>query len=76
MKYQSMDSNQDWIEMMKSGIEFLVNSDDANYTSAKSELQSSILMVPSPSHVTPQELGVWDFEDAEEWFSDSSRGRT
>ena len=68
MKYQSMDSNQDWIEMMKSGIEFLVNSDDANYTSAKSELQSSILMVPSPDHVTPQELGVWDFEDAEEWF--------
>ena len=68
MKYQSMDSNQDWIEMMKSGIEFLVNSDDANYTSAKSELQSSILMVPSPDHVTPQELGVWDFEDPEEWF--------
>ena len=68
MKYQSMDSNQDWIEMMKSGIEFLVNSDDANYTSAKSELQSSILMVPSPDHVTPQELGVWDFEDAEEWI--------
>ena len=68
MKYQSMDSNRNWIEMMKSGIEFLVNSDDANYTSAKSELQSSILMVPSPSQVTPQELGVWDFEDAEEWF--------
>ena len=68
MKYQSMDSNRDWIEIMNSGIEFLVNSDDANYTSAKSELQSSILMVPSPSQVTLQELGVWDFEDAEEWF--------
>ena len=68
MKYQSMDSNRDWIEMMKSGIEFLVNSDDANYTSAKSELQSSILMVPSPSHVTPQELEDWDFENVGDWF--------
>ena len=68
MKYQSMDSNRDWIERMKSGIEFLVNSDDANYTSAKSELQSSILMVPSPSQVTPQELEDWDFENVGDWF--------
>ena len=53
---------------MNSGIEFLVNNDDANYTSAKSELQSSILMVPSPSHVTPQELEDWDFENVGDWF--------
>jgi len=68
MKYQSMDSNHDWMERIEAGIESLANSDDANYTSAKSELQSSILMVPSPSHVTLQELGGWDFENVGEWF--------
>ncbi len=68
MKYQSMERNHGWIERIEAGIESLANSDDANYTTAKSELQSSILMVPSPSQVTPQELGDWDFESVEDWF--------
>ena len=68
MKYQSMERNHGWIERIEAGIESLANSDDANYTTAKSELQSSILMVPSPSQVTPQELGDWDFESVGDWF--------
>ena len=68
MKYQSVDTNRDWIERIEAGIETLVNSDDANYTSAKSELQSSILMVPSPSHVAPEELDNWDFDSVGDWF--------
>ena len=68
MKYQSMERNHDWIERIEAGIESLANSDDANYTTAKLELQSSILMVPSPSQVTPQELGDWDFESVEDWL--------
>ena len=68
MKYQSADTNRDWIERIEAGIETLVNSDDANYTSAKSELQSSILMVPSPSHVAPEELDNWDFDSVGDWF--------
>ena len=68
MKYQSMERNHGWIERIEAGIESLANSDDANYTTAKSELQSSILMVPSPSQVTPQELGDWDFESGGDWF--------
>ena len=68
MKYQSMERNHGWIERIEAGIESLANSDDANYTTAKLELQSSILMVPSPSQVTPQELGDWDFESVGDWF--------
>ena len=68
MKYQSMERNHGWIERIEAGIESLANSDDANYSTAKSELQSYILMVPSPSQVTPQELGDWDFESVGDWF--------
>ena len=68
MKYQSMERNHGWIERIEAGIESLANSDDANYSTAKSELQSSILMVPLPSQVTPQELGDWDFESVGDWF--------
>ena len=68
MKYQSMERNHGWIERIEAGIESLANSDDANYTTAKLELQSSILMVPSPSQVTPQELGDWDFESVGDWL--------
>ena len=68
MKYQSMERNHGWIERIEAGIESLANSDDANYSTAKSELQSYILMVPSPSQVTPQELGDWDFESVGDWL--------
>ena len=68
MKYQSMERNHGWIERIEAGIESLANSDDANYTTAKLELQSSILMIPSPSQVTPQELGDWDFESVGDWL--------
>ena len=68
MKYQSMERNHGWIERIEAGIESLANSDDANYTTAKLELKSSILMIPSPSQVTPQELGDWDFESVGDWL--------
>mgnify|MGYP001235815699 CR=1 FL=1 len=68
MKYQSQDGNQEWIGSVSGGIESLANADDANYTAAKLELQSAIMTIPSPSHVTPQELESWDFTGVEVWL--------
>ena len=71
-KYQSMERIMVGLRE-SAGIESLANSDDANHTTAKLELQSSILMIPSPSRVTPQSWAA----GISEWgagFPDFSRG--